>query len=159
MSTRRQREDEEIALAGDDDGEGAAVGSDGEIAEGEAVKDGSGLRMRDGNVMRRRGGERGKIDPDEIAGFFLDGAFEENARFVGRPAENAEANAKTGHKIERSEIANLENFLVEEIGHFLAAGGDAEASFVAIQRGQLRGVVTVQVEALETRRAGEAEIG
>ncbi|SRR5229473_4422222 len=52
-SARREGEDQEIALAGDDHGEGAAVGSDGEIAEGEAVKDGSGLRLRDGNVMRR----------------------------------------------------------------------------------------------------------
>ena len=48
-----EREDEEIAFAGNDDGEGAAVGRDGEIAEAEAVKDGNGLRLRDGNVMRR----------------------------------------------------------------------------------------------------------
>src|SRR5260370_444865 len=75
-----------------------------------------------------------------------------------KKAENAEADAKTGHAIERSEIANFENFLVKEISHFLAAGGQAEAPFVAIQRGQLRGIVTVQVEALETRRAGEAAI-
>ncbi len=52
-SARREGEDQEIALAGDDDGEGAAVGGDGEIAEGETVKDGNGLRLRDGNVMRR----------------------------------------------------------------------------------------------------------
>src|SRR5258708_31049625 len=52
-SARREGEDQEIALAGDDHGEGAAVGGDGEIAEGETVKDGSGLRLRDGNVMRR----------------------------------------------------------------------------------------------------------
>ena len=48
-----EREDEEVAFAGDDDGEGAAVGGDGEIAEGETVKDGNGLRLRDGNVMSR----------------------------------------------------------------------------------------------------------
>jgi hypothetical protein len=49
----REGEDEEIALAGHDHGEGAAVGGDGEIAEGETVKDGSGLRLRDGNVTPR----------------------------------------------------------------------------------------------------------
>jgi hypothetical protein len=32
-----EREDEQIALAGDDDGERAAVGRDGEVAEAEAV--------------------------------------------------------------------------------------------------------------------------
>ncbi len=52
-SARGEREDEEIAFAGYDDGEGAAVGRDGEIAEAEAVKDGNGLRLRDGNVMPR----------------------------------------------------------------------------------------------------------
>jgi hypothetical protein len=52
-SARGEREDEEIAFAGDDDGEGAAVWSDGEIAEAEAVKDGNGLGLRHGNVMPR----------------------------------------------------------------------------------------------------------
>jgi hypothetical protein len=33
-STGRKREDEEVAFAGDDDGEVAAVGRDGEIAKG-----------------------------------------------------------------------------------------------------------------------------
>src|SRR5260370_40268195 len=60
--------------------------------------------------------------------------------------------------MEGSESENLGNFGVREVGQFLAGGGDAEAPFVAIQRGQLRGIVTVQVEALETRRAGEAAI-
>ena len=52
-SASGKSEDEEIAFAGNDDGEGAAVGRDGEIAEAEAVQDGNGLRLRDGNVMRR----------------------------------------------------------------------------------------------------------
>src|ERR1700687_2580663 len=159
MSTQGQREDEEIAFAGNDDGEGAAVGRDGEIAEAEAVKDGDGRGLRDRNFMVRGDRrERRKIDPDEIAGFFLEGAFEEDARFVGRPAKDAEANAKTGHAIERREIANFENFLVNEIGDFFAAGRDAEAAFVAIQRCQLLVIITEQVKALQTRGAGEIAI-
>src|SRR6202165_3221664 len=107
-----------------------------------------------------RGGrrERREVDQDEIAGFFLEGALEEDTRFVGRPAKDAEANAKTGHAIERSEIANFENFLVNEIGDFLAAGGDAEAAFVAVQRCQLFVIITEQVKALQARGAGEIAI-
>ena len=119
-----KREDEEAALARDDDGEEAAVGRDGEVAEGEAVKDGGGDGLRDGNVLAGRvGAERREVDPDEVAGFFLDGALEENARFVGWPAEDAETDANAREKIGRSEIANFQNFLVNKIGNFLAAGG------------------------------------
>ena len=48
-----EREDEEIAFAGNDHGEGAAVGRDREIAKANAVKERDGLRLRDGNVTSR----------------------------------------------------------------------------------------------------------
>ncbi len=48
-----KREDEEAAFAGNDHGEGVAVGRDGEIAKANAVKKRDGLRLRDGNVMSR----------------------------------------------------------------------------------------------------------
>src|SRR5258708_31490645 len=100
-SARGEREDEEIAFAGYGDGEGAAVGGDGEIAEAEAVEDGDGHGLRDGNFMVRGDRrERRKIDPDAIGGFLFEGALKEDARFVGRPAKDAEADAKTGHAIE-----------------------------------------------------------
>jgi hypothetical protein len=44
-------EDEEIALAGGDDGEEAAVGRDGKVAEGETVKDGYGKGLADGDAL------------------------------------------------------------------------------------------------------------
>ncbi len=50
-SARGKREDEETALAGDDDGEEAAVGRDGELAESETVKHGDGQRLRDGDFL------------------------------------------------------------------------------------------------------------
>ena len=37
----REGEDEEVALAGDDDGQEVAVGRNGEFAEGQAVKNGN----------------------------------------------------------------------------------------------------------------------
>src|SRR5713226_2355653 len=133
---RREERKEEAAFAGDDYGNGAAVGGDGEVAEAEAVQDGDGCGLGDGNFMiggdRRKGRE---VDPDEIAGFFFEPALEEDAGFVGRPAKDAEADANAGYAIGRSEIANLEDFLVQEIGDFLAAGGDADAAFVAVERG------------------------
>src|SRR6267378_4336897 len=114
-----KREDEEAALARDDDGEEAAVGRNGEVTVAEAVKDGGGDGLRDGNVLAGRlGGERREVDPDEVAGFFLAGALAENARFGGRPAEDAEPVADAREKIGRSEIANFPNFLVDKIGNF-----------------------------------------
>ena len=91
----RKWEDQEAALARDDDGEEAAVGRNGKIAEGKTVKDRGGDGLSDRNfVAGRRGAERREIDPDEVAGFFFDGALEENLRFVGGPTEDAEADAK-----------------------------------------------------------------
>ncbi len=54
----REREDIEIALAGEDDGEEAAVGRDGEFAEREAVEDWlrRGLRGRGFPCRGLRGG-------------------------------------------------------------------------------------------------------
>jgi len=64
------------------------------------MKDGDDRRLRDGNLMScRRSGERRKIDPNEIAGLFLDGALEENARFAGGPAKDAETDTETGKMI------------------------------------------------------------
>src|SRR6267378_7639750 len=84
----RKWEDEEAAFTGDDDGEEAAVGRNGKVAKGEAVKDGGGDGLRDEDVLARRvGAERRKVDPHEVAGFSFDGALEEDARFVGGPAE------------------------------------------------------------------------
>src|SRR5882724_286054 len=154
-----KREDEEAALARDDDGEEAAVGRNGEVTEGEAVKDGGGDGLRDGNVLAGRvGAERREVDPDEVAGFFLDGALEENARFVGWPAEDAETDPKACQKIGRSEIADFQNFLVNEIGNFLAAGGNAEAALVAVEGGELFVVVAEEIETLEAGRAGHGAV-
>src|SRR6266481_1450306 len=86
----RKREDEEVAFAGDDDGDGAAIGGDGKIAEAEAVKDGDGSRLRNGNFMIcGNWRERGKVDPNEIAGFFVDSTLQDDARFIGRPSKDA----------------------------------------------------------------------
>src|SRR6266436_1930032 len=109
-------------------------------------------------MIRRDWREGRQVDPHEIAGFFFERAFEEDARLVGRPAKDAEADANAGYAIGRSEIANLEDFLVQEIRDFLAAGGDADAALVAVQRGQLFGFVTAHVELLEAGRAGEVVI-
>ena len=80
----RKGEDEEATLAGDDDGEEAAVGRNGEIAEGKAVKDRRRDGLRDRDVLAGSvGAERRQFDPDEVAGLFLDGALEKDARFVG----------------------------------------------------------------------------
>jgi hypothetical protein len=59
-SSARKREDEEAALAGDDDGEEAAVGRNVELAKGESVKDGGGDGLRDGDVLAGRVGAEGR---------------------------------------------------------------------------------------------------
>jgi len=141
-------------LARDDDGDGAAIRRDGKIAKAEAVKNGDGCGLRDGDFMicwdwrKRR-----KVDPDEIAGFSFQSTLQDDPRFVRRPAKDSEANAETCHAIGRSEIANFENFLVDEIGNFFPAGRYAEAAFVVLERGQLFVVIGEEIEALEAGRA------
>src|ERR1700694_3221832 len=155
----RQGEDEEIALAGDDDGEGGAIGRNGEIAEAKAVKNGAGLRLRNWNFLA--GGRRGegrKRDPDKITGFFFDGALEEDTRFVWRPAKDAKANAKARNMIGRSDVANFKDFLVDEISDLFPAWGDAEAAFVAVERGEFLILVAEKVQALQARRTGQGVI-
>src|SRR6266850_4097493 len=158
-SSARKWEDKEATLAGDDDGEEAAVGRNGEVAKREAVQDGGGDGLSDGDVLAGSvGTERREVDPHEVAGFLFDGALQEDARFVGGPAEDAEADAKAREKIGRSEIANFQNFLVNKIGHFFAAGGDAEATFVAVERGELLVVFGEQLDSLEAGRPGHSAV-
>src|SRR6266481_237379 len=155
----RKWEDKEAALTGDDDGEEAAVGGNGEIAEGEAVKDGGRDGLRDGDVLAGRvGAERREVNPDEGAGFFFDGELEEDARFIGGPAEDAEADAKAREKMGRSEIANFQNFLVNKVGNFLPGGGDAEAAFVAVERGELFVVFGEQLDSLKAGWPGHGVV-
>jgi len=73
-------EDEEVAFAGDHDGEGATVGGNGEFAEGKAVKNGDGCGLQDGDFfVGSDGGKRRNGKPNNVAGFFLKSALEEDA--------------------------------------------------------------------------------
>lgn len=121
--SEREGEDCEIALAGEDYGQEAAVGRDIEFADGDAAEDWLRRGREDGDVSRVfLCGELGNIYPDEVAGFSFDGAFQHDAIFVGGPMENAEANAEADEMIGSSEVANLQDFSVNKIGRFFAAG-------------------------------------
>src|SRR5271170_5087540 len=115
-------EDCEIAFAGEDDGEEAAVGGDVEFTNGEAVEERlrGGLQDGDGIAGFSRG-ELGNGDPDDIAGFSFHGALEHDAIFVSGPMENAEAYAQADEVIGGGEIANFQHFLVDEIGDLFTA--------------------------------------
>jgi len=65
-----KREDEEAAFAGNDHGEGVAVGRDGEIAKANAVKKRDGLRLRDGNVMSAEAARGGRSIHTRSPDFF-----------------------------------------------------------------------------------------
>ena len=87
-----QREDFEIAFAGEDHRQEAAVGRDVELADRDTAEDWLRCWCEDGSffgVFLRE--EHGNINPDQVAGFSFDGALEHDAVFVGRPMENAEA--------------------------------------------------------------------
>ena len=116
-------EEFEVAFAGEDDGEEAAVGGDAEFSDGDAVEDGARGGLEDGNVdagfLREK---RWDGDPDEVAGFSFDGAFEHDAVFVGRPMEHAEADTKTYEMVGSGEIAYFEDFSVDKVGDSPAAG-------------------------------------
>lgn len=115
-------EDFEIALAGENDGQEAAVGRDIEFTNRDAAEDWLRRRCEDGNVFEVFFcSENGNIDPDEIAGFSFDGALEHDAVFVGRPVENAEAYAQSDEIIGDGEIPHFKNFAVDEVSDFFAA--------------------------------------
>ncbi len=99
-------------------------------------------------------GELGNGDPDEVAGFSFDGALEHDAIFVGRPMEDAEADAEADEMIGSGEVANFQHFSVDEIRHFSAAGRNGKAACVAVERGDFLVVLGEEFEVLEARRAG-----
>jgi len=69
-------EDLEVALAGEDYAEEAAVGGEGVFSDGEAVEEHAGLGFEDGDLgVGRIGAEFGDAKADEVGGFFFDGAF------------------------------------------------------------------------------------
>jgi len=73
---RGKGEEFQVAFAGENYGEEAAVGGDVEFADGDAVEDGLRRGLEDGNFLAGfLCGELGKRDPDQVAGFSFDGAF------------------------------------------------------------------------------------
>ena len=88
-------EDHQVAFAGGNYGEEAAVGRNGEFAERYAMEERDGGWLRYGDVVGiGRKCESWNLEGNEIAGFFFDGALEDDARFVGGPLKDAEANTK-----------------------------------------------------------------
>jgi hypothetical protein len=116
-------EDEEVAFAGGDDAEETAAGGDSEIAEGDAVEDGQWRWLKDGNICAGLlSGERGNGNPGDVGGFSLGSALEQNAILAGRPLECAEAHSEASKMIGRGKVADFEDFAVDEVGDFFAAG-------------------------------------
>ena len=148
-------EDEEVAFAGSDDAEKAAVRRDGEIAEGDVVEDGLGRGLENGNVFAGLScGERGDGNPDDVGGFSFGGALKQDAVFVRSPLNCAKADAQAGDVIGSGEVANLEDFAINEISDFSAAGGNGKAAGVAIESGELFVVLGEKLKILKARRAG-----
>lgn len=145
----------EIAFAREDYGEEAAVGRNVEFANGEAVEERLRSRLHDGDgIAGFLRGQFGNADPDDIAGFSFDGAFEHDAIFVGGPMENAEAYAQANEAIGSGEIANFQHFLVDEIRDLFAARRNGEPACIAIECGDFFVVLRKKLEALKARRAG-----
>lgn len=123
------------------------------------MKDGLRGGLEDGNVFSGfLRGKRRDVYPDDVAGFSFDCAFEQDAIFVGAPVENAEAYAQTDEMIEGGEVADFEDFAVDEIGDFFAAGGNQKSASVVVERSDFLVVLREKIEALETRGAGKSVI-
>ena len=81
-----------------------------------------GIGFDDGNFgVGGIGAKLGNAERDQVRGFFFDGAFQIEARLVGGPLENADADAKAGDADRGAEIADFEDFLVEKIGDEISA--------------------------------------
>jgi hypothetical protein len=166
MAVPLEGEDLEVALAGKNDGEGAAVGREGIFADGEAVKEDVGVWFGDGNLgVGGIGPEAGDAEQGKVGGAFFDGALQEEAGFIGGPLEDAEANAEPRDAEGISEIADFEDFLVQKVGNEIAAGRDGDAAGVGVESGDLFILLGEEIEALkargpfETRRTFDSDAG
>jgi len=156
---RLEGEDLEVAAAGEDDGEEAAVAGETEFADGDAVEKNARSGLGDGDGLARgvsSEGRDGKLG--EVGGFLFDGAFEVDAGFIGGPLENAKANAEACDFVGSGEVANFEDFLVEVVGDFGAGGGEGEAAGEGVEGGDFGGVLREKVETLEARGAVEVAV-
>ena len=135
-------EDLEVAAAGEDDGEEAAVAGEAEFADGDAVEKDAGGRLGDGDGLSRGVSDHGRNrEFREVGGFLLDGALEVDTGFIGGPLENAQANAEAGDFVWSGEVANFEDFFVEIIGGLGASGRKREAAGEGIEGGDFGGVL------------------
>ncbi len=155
----REGEDEEVALAGDDDAEEAAVGRNGKFAEAKPVENGNGRGLRNGDFFVGRDvGERRNGEPNDVAGFFLGRTLEEDARSVGSPAIDTEANAHASELIGMGKAADFENFAVDEVRGHGAIGRNGEAAFVAVERGKFFVGIAEDIEILQAGRPGHGMV-
>ena len=119
LREKLEAEDLEVAFAGEDDGEKAAVGGEGVFADGEAVEKLAGFRLEDGDgLVAVEGGEAGNAEADEVRGFFFDGALDVDFGFVGVPLKDAQADAHAGDASGMFEVADFQNFTIDKIGNF-----------------------------------------
>ena len=116
-----------------------------------------GLRNGDFFVGSVRG-ERWNREPHDVAGFFFDGALKEDAGAVSGPARDAEAYANASELIRMREAADFEDFAVDEVSGFGAVGGNDEAAFVAVERGEFFVGVVEDVHVLEAGRAAHGMV-
>ena len=136
----------EVAAAGEDDGEEAAVVGEAEFADGEAVEEHARGGLGDGDGLARGvGGERRDGKFGEVGGFFFDGALEVDAGFIGGPLENPKADAEACDFVGGGEVANFENFIVEIVGDFGAGRREGEAAGKGIEGGDFGGVLRERV--------------
>jgi len=153
-ATALEGEDLEVALAGEDYGQEAAIGGEGVFADGQAVQEHAGVGFEDGNIgVRRVGAEFWHAEGDQIRGFFFYGAFQVDAGFVGGPFEDAEADAHAGDSDGRGEVANFEDFLVDEVGYARAAGRDLDAAGIGVEGGDFLVFLGEEFEALDAGRS------
>jgi len=158
-SSARKRKDQEVVFAGGDHTEEAPVRGDSEFAERQVVKKRHGRRLHDGGrFFGGRGGERREIDPNEVAGFFFRGAFEENAIFIWRPLECAEADANARNAIGNSEVADFQDFIVDVVRAEFSARGNGKTAGEALKRGEFLIRVQGEVEMLKARRTGQIAV-
>ena len=142
----------EVAFAGEDYGEGPAVGREGVFADGEPAEKDVWLGLGYGNFgVRGIGAELRNAERGQVSGFLFDGALEIKAGFVGGPLKDADAYAEAGDAERVGEIADFQDFLVEKICHQIAAGRDRDAAGVGLEGGDFLIILRKKIEALEAR--------
>jgi len=147
-----EREDLEVALAGEDYAEEAAVGGERVFADGKAVEEDAWFGFEYGNFgVGWIGTEFGDAKGDQVGRIFFRVCVLDRVATRRLTTGGHRGRCACGDADGSGEVADFEDFLIEEVRDARAAGGDEDSAGVGVEGGDFLVVLREKIEALEAR--------